>query len=69
MKYLIIWTIKFYQLTFGVFVKGSCRFHPTCSEYMKTAVLKHGIFKGVFLGVRRLTKCHPYSKHFGIDEV
>ena len=69
MKYIVIYIIKTYQLTFGLYVKGACRFSPTCSEYMKQAVLKYGAIKGMWMGTRRLIKCHPYSKHYGIDEV
>ena len=69
MKYIVIYIIKIYQLTLGLYVRGACRFSPTCSEYMKQAVLKYGIIKGMWMGTRRLIKCHPYSKHYGIDEV
>ena len=69
MKYIVIYIIKIYQLTLGLYVRGACRFSPTCSEYMKQAVLKYGFIKGMGMGTRRLIKCHPYSKHYGIDEV
>jgi len=69
MKYIVIYIIKIYQLTLGLYVRGACRFSPTCSEYMKQAVLKYGAIKGMWMGTRRLIKCHPYSKHYGIDEV
>ena len=69
MKYIVIYIIKIYQLTLGLYVRGTCRFSPTCSEYMKQAVLKYGAIKGMWMGTRRLIKCHPYSKHYGIDEV
>ena len=69
MKYIVIYIIKIYQLTLGLYVRGACRFSPTCSEYMKQAVLKYGAIKGMGVGTRRLIKCHPYSKHYGIDEV
>ena len=69
MKYIVIYIIKIYQLTLGLYVRGACRFSPTCSEYMKQAVLKYGAVKGVWRGAGRLIKCHPYSKHYGIDEV
>jgi len=39
--------------------RGVCRFTPTCSQYTQQAILQHGIFKGVFLSVVRLSKCHP----------
>ncbi|MFN8693977.1 MAG: membrane protein insertion efficiency factor YidD [Holosporales bacterium] len=43
---------------FGV---KSCRFHPTCSEYAREALLKHGLLKGGYLAVRRLLRCHPWG--------
>ena len=61
--------IKLYQLTLGLFFRGACKFHPTCSEYTKQAIFKYGVIKGGLLSLKRLTKCHPYSKHYGIDEV
>lgn len=41
---------------------GYCRFRPTCSEYMYAAVERRGVFKGIFLGIRRLLRCHPWSE-------
>jgi len=69
MKHIIIYMIKLYQLTLGLFFRGACKFHPTCSEYTKQAIFKYGAIKGGVLSLKRLTKCHPYSKHYGIDEV
>ena len=45
---------------------NNCRFIPSCSEYTYDAVEKYGVFKGLYLGVKRLVKCHPLSKG-GID--
>jgi hypothetical protein len=61
--------IKFYQITLGLLFRGNCRFYPSCSEYMIQAIKKHGIWSGLYKGTKRLSKCHPYSKHFGVDEV
>ncbi len=69
MKYIIIYIVKFYQLTLGLMFRGNCRFSPSCSEYVIRAVKKYGALTGVWKGVLRLSKCHPYSKHYGIDEV
>lgn len=69
MKYIVVYIIKLYQLTVGMYFRGNCKFYPTCSEYMKQAILKFGTIKGFSMGVSRLFKCHPYSKYFGIDEV
>ena len=45
-----------------------CRFFPTCSEYTLQAVEKYGTFKGCFLGIKRISKCHPFGKG-GYDPV
>ena len=44
----------------------NCRFIPSCSEYTYEAVEKYGVFKGLFLGLKRILKCHPWGKS-GID--
>lgn len=45
-----------------------CRFIPTCSEYMKIAIERFGVFKGIYLGTKRILRCHPHGKS-GIDMV
>jgi len=45
-----------------------CRFVPTCSEYMKQAIIKYGSFKGLYLGIKRIIRCHPFGK-YGYDPV
>jgi len=69
MNFILIKMIKIYQLTFGVLFRGNCRFHPTCSEYMLQSIKKYGAMNGVLRGLKRITKCHPYSNTYGIDEV
>jgi putative membrane protein insertion efficiency factor len=46
----------------------ACRFHPTCSEYMREAIWEYGLPHGLWLGVRRLTRCHPWNPG-GFDPV
>ena len=53
--------IKFYQLCISPFTPPSCRFTPTCSQYALEAFRKHGPFKGLYLTVRRLLRCHPWG--------
>jgi len=47
---------------------GVCRFQPTCSEYVKQSVERHGVIKGLFLGMARVSRCHPWAVS-GIDQV
>jgi uncharacterized protein len=51
--------IRLYQRTLSPLLGTHCRFHPTCSTYTATAISRHGVFKGVYLGLRRLLRCHP----------
>ncbi len=60
--------IRFYQLTLSHIFGGQCRFYPTCSEYTREAIEKHGVLKGIGLGGKRLLKCHPFHPG-GIDYV
>ena len=69
MNFILIKTIKIYQVTLGVLFRGNCRFHPTCSEYMLQSIKKYGAVNGVLRGAKRIAKCHPYSNTYGIDEV
>ncbi len=48
--------------------RGVCRFTPTCSQYAKEALVKYGAFKGMWLAVKRVSKCHPWHPG-GIDPV
>ena len=69
MKNILIYIIKIYQKTLGLYFRGACRFEPTCSEYMILSIKKYGVLKGLANGVLRLSRCHPYSKKIGTDEV
>lgn len=67
MKKLLIKLIKIYQKIPGNF-HSSCKFYPSCSNYMLEALEKHGVVKGSFLGIKRILKCNPFSKG-GYDPV
>ncbi|PJR04352.1 membrane protein insertion efficiency factor YidD [Avrilella dinanensis] len=60
--------VRFYQIVISPLTPSSCRFTPTCSHYMLEALKKHGVFKGLYLGIRRILKCHPWGKS-GYDPV
>jgi len=60
MKGFALKLIKLYQLTLSQVTPPSCRFTPTCSQYTYEAIAKFGFFKGVWLGARRLARCHPF---------
>lgn len=53
--------IRGYQLTLSAFLGRQCRFLPTCSEYAREAVERHGAFGGAWLAVRRIGRCHPWG--------
>ena len=61
MKKILIKLIKLYQKIPGSFHKN-CKFYPTCSNYMLEAINKYGAWKGIILGIKRILKCHPFSK-------
>ena len=58
MKKIVLFLIKIYQ-GFSRFTPPCCRFTPTCSEYMKQAIVKYGVIKGGWLGIKRICRCHP----------
>ena len=69
MKSLLIKIIKFYRKNISPCKKPCCRFIPTCSEYALEAVEKYGAVKGGYLAMRRILRCHPFSKKSGYDPV
>ncbi len=70
LKKLAIFLIKFYQRFITFFLGAhNCRFAPSCSNYMIEAIEKKGLIKGIYKGVLRILKCHPFSKKSGFDPV
>lgn len=65
MKKIALKLISIYQF-FSKFTPKACRFYPTCSEYTKQAIEKYGFLKGFWLGVKRISKCHPFNEG-GVD--
>ena len=60
--------LRAYKLGLSPLFTGSCRFTPSCSDYMAGAIREHGLLRGAGLGVRRLLRCHPFGGH-GYDPV
>lgn len=59
---LAIFLIRFYQRVISkyILIGKNCRFYPTCSEYSLQAYTKYGFFKGSYLSMKRILKCHPF---------
>ncbi|MGN6436388.1 MAG: membrane protein insertion efficiency factor YidD [Agriterribacter sp.] len=64
----LIWLIKLYQVILSPVMGRSCRFTPTCSHYGIQALKKYGLFKGTWLTIKRISRCHPWGGH-GYDPV
>tara|TARA_Y100001970_G_C13876362_1_gene671625 strand:+ start:273 stop:530 length:258 start_codon:yes stop_codon:yes gene_type:complete len=65
---LLIFVIRCYQLVVSPILKTNCRFLPTCSEYAIISLKDHGIFRGSYLSLKRILKCHPLGGE-GYDPV
>jgi hypothetical protein len=61
MVYLLLFLLKIYQGLISPFLPNACRYQPTCSEYAKQALKKHGFSKGLRLAIKRISSCHPWG--------
>jgi uncharacterized protein len=68
MKKMALGLIRLYQKTYSQVTPPSCRYLPTCSEYTYEAIRKYGIFKGCWMGAKRISRCHPLHEG-GYDPV
>lgn len=65
---LFIFPIRIYQWTIGPWLPSKCAYHPTCSRYTVAAIQEWGVAKGIWMGVKRIGRCHPWGG-FGHDPV
>jgi hypothetical protein len=68
MRKAALLAIRLYQLVLSPLLGRQCRFYPSCSSYTREAVEKYGVLKGIFIGGKRLLKCHPFHPG-GVDLV
>lgn len=68
MREAVIQSLVFYKRWISPMLPSACRFYPTCSEYMRDAVSRYGVVRGVWLGVKRVGRCHPFCAG-GFDPV
>ena len=64
----LILLVRFYQLAISPWLGNNCRYQPTCSSYMIEALKEHGLIKGLWLGTKRIGRCHPWGSS-GYDPV
>ncbi len=68
MRQLIVAFLRLYKWALSPLLPSACRYHPTCSDYMRQAVEKYGPVRGVWMGIKRLARCHPFHQG-GLDPV
>ena len=59
MKHIAILLIRAYQVLLSPLLPNACRYTPTCSQYTVEALKKYGFFKGLWLGIKRISRCRP----------
>ncbi|MGD1975729.1 MAG: membrane protein insertion efficiency factor YidD [Desulfobacterales bacterium] len=65
---VLVFFVRVYQYTLSPFLGPSCRFYPSCSEYARQAIKRHGPLSGLVLAVKRILRCHPFHPG-GVDPV
>lgn len=68
MRHVLIWLVRLYQVGLSPLLGPSCRYFPTCSSYAIEALEKHGAWRGGWLALRRIGRCHPFRAG-GFDPV
>ncbi|MFH2068301.1 MAG: membrane protein insertion efficiency factor YidD [Candidatus Omnitrophota bacterium] len=60
MERLLLVVLRIYRRLISPLLPASCRFYPSCSEYAAEAIVRYGAGKGLFMALRRLSRCHPF---------
>lgn len=66
---IALFALRCYKAYLSVLFAGTCRFEPTCSQYAYQSIERFGVLQGIWLGSKRLARCHPFSGKFGYDPV
>ena len=66
-KYFFIFLVQLYRFFISPLFPGACRFYPTCSSFALGSIGKYGVLGGGWLAVKRIFRCHPFSRHVGYD--
>jgi len=64
----VIRVLRLYKIALSPLLPAACRFYPSCSDYMREAVERYGAIRGLWMGLRRLARCHPFHAG-GFDPV
>jgi len=67
-QWILVGALRVYRQWVSPWLPSACRFHPTCSDYMRQAIERHGAVKGIWMGIKRLARCHPFHAG-GFDPV
>ena len=68
MRFVLKFLIRVYQVALSPLLGPNCRYYPTCSQYAIEALETHGTFKGTWLAIKRISRCHPWHEG-GFDPV
>jgi hypothetical protein len=69
LKWIFILPVRIYQYTLSPLIGPSCRFQPSCSHYMIHAIEEWGVVRGIWMGMKRIGRCHPWNEDNPIDPV
>jgi len=60
MKWLMLWLVRIYRYAISPFLGNNCRYYPSCACYTEEAIEKYGAWRGLWMGLKRIARCHPW---------